>query len=138
MSTKHTSIWRWLAAAVVAHLVVSLVHGSAHARADVPLSQAATLFVFAVILAGPVVGLALTWPAARLGSWLIAVTMAASLVFGLVNHFVLASPDHVAHVNPEWRPLFATTAVLLAVTEALGSGLALRLVRYAARERTRS
>ena len=55
--------------------------------------------------------------------------MAGSLVFGLVNHFVLASPDHVAHVSPEWRPLFATTAVLLAVTEAIGSGLAIRVVR---------
>jgi hypothetical protein len=129
MSTRHTSTWRWLAAVVLAHLVVSFVHGSAHARADVPLSQAATLFVFIVILAGPVVGLALTWPAERLGGWLVAITMAGSLVFGLVNHFVLASPDHISHVNPQWRPLFATTAVLIAITEALGSGLALRLVR---------
>jgi hypothetical protein len=129
MSTRHTSTWRWLAAVVLAHLVVSFVHGSAHARADVPLSQAATLFVFIVILAGPVVGLALTWPAERLGGWLVAITMAGSLVFGLVNHFVLASPDHISHVNPRWRPLFATTAVLIAITEALGSGLALRLVR---------
>ena len=40
--------------------------------------------------------------------------MAGSLVFGLVNHFVFVSPDHVAHVDPQWRPLFATTAVLLA------------------------
>ena len=55
--------------------------------------------------------------------------MAGSLVFGLVNHFVLASPDHVAHVAPEWRPLFTATAVLLALTEALGSGLAVRLAR---------
>jgi hypothetical protein len=55
--------------------------------------------------------------------------MAGSHVFGLVNHFVLGSPDHVAHVAPQWRPLFATTAALLAVTEALGSGLAIRLVQ---------
>jgi len=55
--------------------------------------------------------------------------MAGSLVFGLVNHFVLSSPDHVAHVDPQWRVLFATTAVLLAATELVGSGLALRLVR---------
>jgi len=129
MSTIHTSTWRWLAVLVLAHLVVSILHGSAHTRADVPLSQAAMLFVFVVIVAGPVIGLALTWPAVRLGSWLVAVTMAASLVFGVVNHFMLASPDHVAHVNPQWRPLFATTAVLLALTEALGSGLALRMVR---------
>ena len=114
---------------VLTHLVVSLVHGIAHAQAHVPLSPAANLFVFIVILAGPLAGLALTWPARRLGSWVVAATLAGSLVFGLVNHFVLASPDHVAHVAPEWRPLFTATAILLAVTEALGSGLAIRLAR---------
>jgi hypothetical protein len=46
-----------------------------------------------------------------------------------VNHFMLSSPDHVAHVDPQWRTLFATTAVLLAVTEAVACGLAIRLAR---------
>jgi len=118
---------RWLTAAVLSHLVVSMVHGAAHAGAQVPLSRAANLFVFIVILAGPLVGLALTWPAERIGTWLIAITMAGSLVFGLLNHFVFASPDHVSHVAPDWRPLFTTTAVLLALIEALGAGLAIRL-----------
>jgi len=120
---------RWLTASVLSHLVISIVHGMAHTEARVPLSPAANLFVFIVILAGPLVGLALTWPAERIGSWLIAITMAGSLVFGVVNHFVWASPDHVAHVGPEWRPLFTATAVLLALTEALGSSLAVRLAR---------
>jgi hypothetical protein len=117
----------WLTATVVLHLVVASVHGVAHAGADIPLSRAANLFVFIVILAGPLAGTALMWPAPRIGSWVIAITMTGSLVFGFINHFVLASPDHVAHVVAQWRPLFATTAVLLAVTEALGVGLALRL-----------
>jgi hypothetical protein len=129
MSGYHSSAWRWLTAVIVAHLIVSFVHGAAHAQAHVPLSRAANLFVYIVILAGPLAGLALTWPAERIGSWLIAITLLGSLVFGLVNHFVLSSPDHVAHVDPQWRVLFATTAVLLAVTELVGSGLALRLVR---------
>jgi hypothetical protein len=43
-----------------------------------------------------------------------------------VNHFVFDSPDHVAHVVSEWRALFGWTAVLLAVTEALGASLAIR------------
>ena len=90
---------RWLIAAVLSHLVISIVHGQAHAGAHVPLSRAANLFVFIVILAGPLVGLALTWPAERIGIWTIAITMAGSLVFGVVNHFVLPSPDHVAHVD---------------------------------------
>src|SRR4029453_3923102 len=123
---------RWLTAVVLAHLVISFVHGAAHAGADVPLSPAANLFVYIVILAGPIAGLGLTWVAWRIGLWVIAITMAASLVFGVVNHFLLASPDHVAHVAPQWRTLFATTAALLAFTEAVGSVLAIRL----ARERT--
>ena len=121
--------WRWLAAAVFAHFVISLVHGSAHAGANVPLSRAGTLFVFVVILGGPIIGLALAWSAQRIGGTLVALTMAASLVFGLVNHFVLSSPDHVSHVEASWRPLFASTAALLALTEALGTGLAFRFAR---------
>jgi hypothetical protein len=52
-------------------------------------------------------------------------TMMGALLFGLLNHFVLAGADHVAHVARQWQPLFTTTAVLLAVIEAFGSGLAL-------------
>ena len=74
-------------------------------------------------------GRALVWRAERLGAWLVATTMAGSLGFGFVNHFVFSSPDHVAHVAPPWRPLFATTAILLTLTEALGAGLAIRLAR---------
>lgn len=129
MNRSGTPAWIWLTAAVLAHLVVSIVHGAAHAEAEVPLSREANLFVYIVILAGPLVGLGLTWPAERIGGWLIAVTMAGSLVFGVVNHFVFASPDHVAHVDPQWRPLFATTAILLVVSEALGFGLAVRFLR---------
>jgi len=128
---QHTagSPWKWMAAAVLAHLVISMVHGAAHSGANVPLSLPATLFVFLVILAGPVAGLALSWRAERLGSAIVALTMAGSLVFGVVNHFLLESPDHVGHVAAQWRLLFGTTAVMLAITEMFGLGYAIRLVR---------
>lgn len=118
-----------MAATVVAHLAISIVHGAAHTGAHVPLSLVASLFVFAVIVAGPVVGVALSWRAAQLGTLIVAVTMAGSLIFGLVNHFVLESPDHVSHVQAPWRLLFGTTAVLLSITELLALGLAVRLLR---------
>jgi hypothetical protein len=35
------------------------------------------------------------WKNAVAGARIIGVTMAASLVFGLVNHFIIASPDRV-------------------------------------------
>jgi len=129
MNTKGSTIKLWLVGVVLAHLIISVVHGSAHTKASVPLSPASNLFVLTVILAGPLLGLALMWRSQRIGSWLIALTLAGSLVFGFLNHFVFSSPDHVTHVDPQWRPLFATTAVLLAVTEAFGSGLAVRSLR---------
>ena len=125
---SHTLARRPRIAAVVAlHLVICIVHGAAHDGAYVPLSRAGNLFVFAVIVAGPLAGLALMWPAARLGGWVVALTMAGSLAFGLVNHFVIASPDHVMHVVPQWRPLFGVTAALLALTEAIGATLGIRV-----------
>jgi hypothetical protein len=119
----------WLSAAVFSHLAVSVLHGTAHTGARVPLSPAANLFVFVVILAGPVAGWAVSWVAEQAGNWVVAGTMAASLVFGLVNHFVLSSLDHVGHVDPQWRTLFAGTAVLLALLEAAGAALALSAIR---------
>jgi hypothetical protein len=111
------------------HLAVSIIHGVAHAGAHVELSQVGNLFVFIVILIGPLVGLVVTWPARRIGSWIVAITMAGSFVFGLVNHFLLSGDDHVSHVDPRWRTLFAATAMILAVIELLGSGLAVAHAR---------
>ena len=127
--SHNTRAGTWLTAVVLAHLAISFVHGQAHAGSHIALSPAANIFVLSVILAGPLISLGLTWPAERIGNWVIAVTMAASLVFGVVNHFVVISADHVAYVDPRWRLLFATSAVLLAVTETIGSGLAIRSIR---------
>ena len=49
-----------MAAAVLVHLVISMVLGAAHNGAHIPMSPAANLFVFVVILAGPLVGLAVS------------------------------------------------------------------------------
>jgi hypothetical protein len=129
MMMHNTSGIRWLSAFVAAHLVISVVHGTAHDGAAVPMGTAANVFVFGVILAGPLAGLALAWWRPAPGSWVVAATMTASLIFGVVNHFLLEGADRVDHVALEWQRLFGTTAVLLAATEALGAGLALRVAR---------
>ena len=87
------------------------------------MSPAATLFVYIVILAGPLVGLAvLRWrPIA--GAWIVAASLGGALVFGLINHFIIAGPDHVDHVAAEWRTLFGVTAALLLATEAAGAAI---------------
>jgi hypothetical protein len=114
------STQRWLAIVVIGHLIVSLVHGAAHAGARISMPLAANLFIWIVILAGPLAGLWLSRSRPAAGGWLVAATMAGSLVFGIVNHFVIVSADHVSHVAAEWRTLFAATASLLVVTELAG------------------
>jgi F0F1-type ATP synthase membrane subunit a len=118
-----------LAAIVIFHLVVSAIHGAAHTGARVFLPFAGNLFVYIVILAGPLAGLALSVWRPQAGATLVAVTLAGSFAFGLVNHFIIPGADHVAHVAREWRSLFATTAVLLAVIEAAGAAIGFRLAR---------
>jgi hypothetical protein len=111
---------RFLAMAVLGHLAVTFVHGAVHAAANVPMTMAANVFIYLVIEAGPLAGWWLARSRPRAGGWLVAATMAGSLVFGIANHFVIASPDHVNHVAAEWRMLFASTAVLLVITEGIG------------------
>ena len=109
-----------LTAVVLIHLAINIVHGRAHTGADVPLPLAGTLFVFIVILAGPIVGLVLSRWRPRAGGWVVAACMAGALVFGLVNHFIIDGTDHVARVAAEWRSLFGVTAALLVIVEAVG------------------
>ncbi len=126
---QHHPIRGWVVAIALLHLAVCIAHGMAHDSGHVPMSQAGNLFVFVVILAGPLVGLALLWRIQQVGSWIIAGTLAAAFVFGVVNHFVLDSPDHVRAIAEQVRPAFTATALLLALTEVAGATLALRLAR---------
>jgi len=118
-----------LAIVVLGHLVVSVVHGAAHSGARIPMTLAANLFIYIVILAGPLIGLGASRFRPVAGGWIIAGTMAGSLVFGIVNHFVMASPDHISHVAAEWRTLFTVTAVLLAAFEAAGVAIGVTAAR---------
>lgn len=114
-----------LAAAVLLHLGVTAVHGLAHTSADVRLSPASMAFVLAVIWMGPMVGLILQRTIFRRGgAWVIAATLAGALAFGVVNHFVIPGADHVSRVVGPWSAWFGITAVLLGLTEATGSALA--------------
>jgi hypothetical protein len=130
MAPKHRLL---LAGVVVLHLIVTVFHGSAHTGAAIEQGPVAMAFIFLVILAGPLIGVAWMWLNPRGGARLIAVTMAASLLFGLINHFIIPGPDHVAHVAAAWRALFGSTAVMLVVTEAAGAALGFAYGRSAVR-----
>ena len=122
-----------IAAVVLLHLGVSMAHGSVHTSAGVDLSAPALVFVVAVIIAGPLIGLAWMWVNPLAGARLIGITMAASLLFGLINHFIIPGADRVDHVAMHARTLFASTAVMIAVLEAAGAVLGLAYGRVKGR-----
>ena len=52
---------------------------------------------------------------------LLLASMLGSFIFGAVYHYIIISPDHVAHLPAgDARGLFRVTAVLLLITEAFG------------------
>jgi hypothetical protein len=113
------------AAIVVAHAAIAVVHGAAHTRLEIDMSRLSDMFIIIVIMIGPFVALGLII-AGRLqaGYWLLFATMAGSLLFGAWNHFVVESPDHVAHVaEGTWGTIFQFTAYLLSLSEAAGCAI---------------
>jgi hypothetical protein len=110
---------------VFVHLAVTLAHAWAHVGAAVYPGPGALAFIVVVIQLGPPAGLALMLANPRAGARVVALTMTAALVFGLVNHFLIPGVDHVAHVGGPWRLWFGTTAALLAITEAAGAMFAM-------------
>jgi hypothetical protein len=119
---------------VVAHAVVVALHSAAHLILDVQASPAQTVFIVAVIMIAPVLAGLLLWRKVKMtGALLLAGSMMGSLVFGVYNHFVALSPDHVSHVSQmspvSWAVVFQVTAVLLALTEALGFGVGVTMLK---------
>lgn len=115
----------WVTIAVVAHFIVTLLHGQAHTRLGIELSNWQQSYVFAVIVVTPLVALALSFTRyVRGGLWLLLVSMLGSLIFGVCYHYIIISPDHVAHLPAgDARGLFRVTAVLLLITEAFGAAV---------------
>jgi hypothetical protein len=109
-----------LPAVVLLHLAVTLAHGAAHVGAAISLGRAGMAFVIVVVQVGPLAGLAFTRVRPIGGALIVAATMGAALLFGLINHFLVPGADHVSQVAPGWRVLFGSTAVLLLLTEAAG------------------
>lgn len=110
---------------VIAHTLISALHGLAHLLIPVPISVLQALFITGVISVLPIVAVVLVWrQQVKWASTVLLVSMAGSLLFGLYNHFVVISPDHFSQMPPtSLGVLFQVTAVLLAVSEGVGIGV---------------
>ena len=123
-------------AVVVGHLIVNILHGQAHTSLAVGLSNWQQIYVVTVILLAPLVALVFSFTRyARAALWLLLLSMLGALIFGVCYHYLIISPDHVAHLPPgDARGMFRVTAVLLVATEAVGVVVAaaalLRLQRH--------
>jgi len=117
------NLLRCSAAVVLVHAALIVPHGLAHAAEKAYLPAAANAFVAIVIVAAPLVALGLLWRhQCWLGGWLLLAAMLGALLFGVIFHYVVPGPDHVAHVPAgPWQPLFQLTAVLLGICEAIGA-----------------
>lgn len=86
---------------VIAHLAVTLWHGGAHTALEIGLPFLKNLFVYVVILAGPVLAAALVWTRYETSAlWLFTAAMLGALLFGATHHYVLVSPDNIHHLPP--------------------------------------
>ena len=121
----------WVTIVVLAHLIVSVLHGHAHTSLRVGLSTWQQVYVYGVVFLAPLIALILAFTRhARTALWLLLLSMLGSLIFGFCYHYVIISPDHVAHLPPgEARFTFRLTALLLLITEAFGVVVAALLLR---------
>jgi Na+/proline symporter len=119
---------------VVAHFAVVSLHSAAHQVLGVQASQLQLVFIVAVIIVAPLVAGLLLWKERHAaGALLLVSSMVGSLIFGVYNHFVAISPDHVSHVGglpqKNWAFIFQATAFLLALVEAFGIWAAIRALK---------
>ena len=127
-----SNVIRLALATILAHALVVAVHSAAHQILGVQASPTQLLFIVTVIIIAPPLACILLWKGPNVsGAVLLACSMAGALVFGVYNHFVAISPDHISHVSrmspTSWSIIFQATALLLAITEGFGiyAGLAI-------------
>jgi len=125
-------IKRWGTIVVLAHVLITWLHGEAHKKLGVDtFDLPGNLFIYIVIVSAPIIAMILLWTKFHSGGvWLLLGAMLGSLIFGAYNHFVAITADHVLHLPAGDSPmLFRITAVLLVMIEALGSWMAWQAIR---------
>lgn len=117
----------------VVHFAIALWHGGAHLSVPVALAPLQMLFVGLVVVTLPLLAALLLWTKLKkFAAVLYTGSMLAALLFGIVNHYILISPDIVRCVPPgDQRMTFIVSAGFVAGSELIGSLLgALALRRW--------
>jgi hypothetical protein len=124
---------------VIVSAAVNVAHTASHAGQHVVALPAWQLaYIAIVIYAAPVAAAILLWTRHGLvGAWLLVASMAGSLAFGLLYHFLIPGPDNVfTQPSGTWQETFWVTAVLLSLLQVIGISVGLWAARRLSRPPT--
>jgi len=114
-------------AIVILHALIVIPHGMAHSQLRIQMGAWQTVYILVVINLLPLVAAVLIWRRKRIGFLILLFSMAGSFLFGGYYHFIAAGPDNVASLTSHpWTQPFQWTAVLLALSEAIGVFVGIR------------
>lgn len=106
---------------VMIHAVVSGYHGWSHHHSAVPTTLPQNIFIVAVVFASPLIAVVLlVCRRVHSGIALFTLSMLGALMFGLLFHFALDTPDLYSNVRGIGSKIFFVSAVLLAAVELIG------------------
>jgi hypothetical protein len=89
----------WVSALAAIHLAVTVWHAGAHEELGIGLPPLELAYVYAVIvIAPPLAGIGVWTRLARPALGLFTVAMVGSLLFATYHHYILVSPDNIAHL----------------------------------------
>ena len=117
-----------LSLSVVIHHIIAYQHGAQHTILAIEMAAWQTGFINGVILILPLIGLLLLWtPWRQIGAYAILIGMLGALLFGIVHHYLLMSPDHISQLpaaEPHVHATFIWTAAAIAMLEGVAGMLA--------------
>jgi hypothetical protein len=119
-------------AIMILHAIAHGLHGLAHVNIPIPLSVLQIVFIDFVIWLTPIIAAVLLWiPFYRVAGWLLLSSMVGAILFGIYNHFIVISPDHVSQVSfAGWGLLFQITAILTLIVDGFGCWIGYWLVNF--------
>lgn len=119
---------------VLVHHGIAYHHGNQHILLAIEMATWQTAFINGVILVLPVLGIILLMTPWRLpGAYAVLIGMLGALIFGVVHHYMLTSPDHISHLpsaESHVHAAFIWTAGAIAMMEGLAAMGAAYLLGY--------
>ena len=110
---------------VLVHHGIAYHHGNQHILLAIEMASWQTAFINGVILVTPLLGIILLMTPWRLsGAYAVLIGMLGALIFGIVHHYMLTSPDHISHLpsaEPHVHASFLWTAGTIAIFEGLAA-----------------